>query len=207
MGGVSPRYVTPTTIRTGCNDHENTLLGWPLRGGLIVLGHVTGLDFSFLGLNSANPPRRRDEDQDAEDLFCQQLLWLVAAWFDSLSRWGFVMKSCDDDKDSFEKIEEEDEPDLTLMDRRWVSVGGPREGGGCWVAEYDTYVRFLLEPRNQPPPNAACVHLARTMDKKYEMLKGMGAKHSQSIKEYKGVACLNAWEKKTSGEFGPLVKY
>ncbi|KAK6196588.1 hypothetical protein LQW54_011372 [Pestalotiopsis sp. IQ-011] len=183
IGGISSRYVSPTTIRTD------------------------SLDFSFLGLNPANPRKRRDENQDAEDLFCQRLLWLDAAWFDSLARWSFVVNDFDDDEDSLEKVGDKDEPDLTLMERRWVSVGWPSEGRGCWVAEYDAAVRFLLEPRNQPPPNAACVHLARTMEEKCEMLKSIGAKHYKSIREYEGVVCVNAWEKKITGEFGPSVKH
>lgn len=120
MGGVPPHYVPPTTVRTGCNDHEITLIGWPSRGGLIVLGHVTALDFSFFGLDPANPPKRRDENQDAENLFCQQLLWLGATCFDSLARRSFVVKVCDDDDDgdSLEKLDDKEEPDLTLMKRR-----------------------------------------------------------------------------------------
>lgn len=44
------------------------------------------------------------------------------------------------------------------------------------------------------------------MDERCEILKGMGAKYFESLEQYDGKACLRAWEAKTDGEVGPLVR-
>ncbi|KAI1843513.1 hypothetical protein JX266_010339 [Neoarthrinium moseri] len=198
----------PTNDRTVFCDGITSLRAWPSRGGLIVLHNVTALDFSFLGLDVVNPPAFRDEDQESEDMFCQQLLRLGARWFDSLDRYGFVANVFDDEEPELEALEAGLEADLTLAERRWVSVGWPSDcGGGCWIAEYDTPLYKMLEPKNLVPTEAAQVYLARTMDEKCAILQRLGARHYQNIEQYDGVACVNAWETKTSGEVGPLVKH
>ncbi|KAI2465477.1 hypothetical protein F4781DRAFT_22834 [Annulohypoxylon bovei var. microspora] len=184
-----------------------SLWAWPSRGGLIVLENVTALDFSFLHLDSVNPPTTRDQDQEEEDKFCQKLLLLGARWFDSRSRYGFVANVFGDEESEIGILEAGIEPALTLAERRWVSVGWPTGGEGCWVAEYETPVHGMIQTKNLVPFNAAQVLLARTMDEKCKILQGLGAKYYQNLDQYKGTACLNAWKQKKSGEAGPLVKY
>lgn len=208
LGQSGKRPKLQANNRTVFVDDKTFLWAWPSRGGLIVLGNATALDFTFLGLDPVNPPAARDQDQDAEDVFCQQLLRLGAKWYDSVDRYKFVANVCADEEPELSALEAEDEADLTLMERRWVSVGWPSEGrGDFWVAEYDQALYKILEPKNMLPSEASQVHLARTMDEKCAILQGLGAKHYQSIKEYQGATCLNAWEEKTSGEVGPLVKH
>ncbi|KAI0155642.1 hypothetical protein BJ166DRAFT_338808 [Pestalotiopsis sp. NC0098] len=207
LGQHSHRPKRQANTRIVIGDDKTYLWAWPSRGGLIVLGNATALDFTFLGLDPVNPPATRNQDQDAEDVFCQQLLRLGAKWFDSVDRYRFVAGVCEDEEPQLLALEAEEEADLTLMERRWVSVGWPSGGrGDFWVAEYDQALYKILEPKNMLPSEASQVHLARTMDEKCAILEGLGAKHYQSIKEYQGAVCLNAWEEKTSGEVGPLVK-
>jgi hypothetical protein len=208
IGQSARDRVKEANERTVFYDDKVSLWAWPSRGGLIVLGNVTALDFSFLGLSAVHPPTNRDEDQEAEDKFCQQLLLLGAKWFDSRKRYGFVANVFADEEPEHEALEAGEESPLTLMERRWISVGWPSKGNGeFWIAEYDTSVYGVMEKNNLVPSEANQVFLARDMDEKCEILQGLGAKHYQSIEEYKGAACLNAWKQKLAGEFGSLVKY
>jgi hypothetical protein len=93
--------------------------------------------------------------------------------------------------------------DLTAMERQWVCVG-ITSGEGLWVAEYDTALPFIQDKHNLKPEDSAKVLPARTMDERCSILKGMGAKFYENIEQYDGTACLRAWEKKTTGEIGPL---
>jgi hypothetical protein len=150
---------------------------------------------------------RRDPDQHAEDKLCQRLLLLGAKWFDSYDRYSFVAGVAEDHDPSILALEAEEEQAPTTMERRWVSVaqlsGLDR---GVWVAEFDTVMHGMQEKNNLLPADAGKVLLAKTMDEKGEILKSMGGKFFASIEQYDGAACLNAWEEKTEGEFGPLVQ-
>lgn len=84
------------------------------------------------------------------------------------------------------------------------TLDGPQ--GGFWVAEYDTAMFGMQEKHNLVPPGASNVLLAKTMDEKCEILRGMGAKFYASLDQYDGAACFNAWKEKTRGEFGPLFQ-
>jgi hypothetical protein len=75
----SPKHTTRTTIFT---DYI-TLLGYPSRGGLIVLERADAVDFNFLNLSRLSPPLTRATDPKTEDEFCQRLLLPGAKWFDS----------------------------------------------------------------------------------------------------------------------------
>jgi hypothetical protein len=176
---------------------------WPSRGGLIVLERVTPVDLDFLGLDPLRLPLERDADQDAEDGFCQQLLRLGAKWFDSVERYQFVSGVQEEDERCVNDLEAGVAERLTTMERQWVCVG-IASGEGLWVAEYDTPLPFVQERHNLEPLDSAKVMLARTMDERCSILEAMGAKFYENIEQYDGAACLRAWEKKITGEFGPL---
>jgi hypothetical protein len=183
-----------------------SLWAWPSRGGLIVLERVTIVDIGFLGIDPVNPRLNRDPDQDAEDQFCQQLLLLGAKWFDSLQRYEFVAGIADDDEQCALALEAGAVEQLSPMERRWFCVGIPSDGGGgIWVADFDTTLSYFQDKHNLVPEDATKVLLARTMDERCEILKGIGAKFYKSLDQYKGAACLRAWEEKNSGEHGPLL--
>lgn len=202
--GPSPPILIDRTVIC---QHHISLRGWPSRGGLIVLSHVTALDFEFLGLDPINPPLRRDHNQDSEDKFCQQLLLLGAKWFDSHERWSFVAGVAENHQPDILTLDAGEAEMPTKMEKRWVSVGwvsGP--DGGLWVAEFDTVGYGISEKHNLLPSDAGRVLLARTMDHKCAILKNMGAKFFARLEEYEGAACLKAWAEKTQGEFGPLIQ-
>ncbi|KAB5535364.1 hypothetical protein GE09DRAFT_358967 [Coniochaeta sp. 2T2.1] len=203
----------PPTLRINFLDNEVDVWGWPSRGGVIVLRWVTAVDFNFLGLDPVDPPMLRDRDQDTEDAFCQRLLLLGAKWFDSDERRGFIAGLAEDDDSDVEAFRQGEQPPPTLMERRWVAVAYPDgrgpEGGGLWVAEFDTVMHGVLEEDNQVPTNTPQVQLARNMAEKVEILKHMRGKFYASLEEYErggGKACLNSWATKTTGEVGPLIK-
>jgi hypothetical protein len=208
--------------RTVLSPDSVSVWAWPSRGGLIVLNHATALDFTFLGFDTVQPPLWRDYDQDAEDALCQKLLLLGAKWFDSKDRYTFVAGVADKDDRYLLPLEAGEMPPLTRMERRWVSVAivaagkdeGDEDGGkggerikGLWVLEYETTLPGMQEKHNLQPCDVDRVSLARTMEEKCEILKAMGARFFASPSLYEGgAACVNAWEEKTQGEVGPLVK-
>lgn len=207
LGAPAKPLRHPPTQRTVFLQDRISVWGWPSRGGLIVLERATALDFDFLGLDSLHPPMRRDPDQEAEDKLCQRLLLLGAKWFDSRDRYGFVANVAEDHDPSILALEAGEAQVPTTMERRWVSVGLPSgPEGGLWVVEYDTVIYGMQEKHNLLPEDAVRVSLARTMDEKCVILKDIGAKFFRSLEQYDGAACLRAWEKKTLGEFGPLVQ-
>lgn len=179
---------------------------WPSRGGLIVLERATSLDFDYLGLSTVNPPLTRDEDKDAEDDLCQRLLQLGAKWFDSRERYGFVANVATGEEPEIEAIENGEQPAPTAMERQWVSVAVKPDGTGFWIAEYEVAMRGYQDKHNLVPRGATRVALARTMEEKCEILEMMGAKCFNDWDQYNGSACINAWEKKTTGEVGLLVQ-
>ncbi|KAH8907727.1 hypothetical protein BR93DRAFT_958295 [Coniochaeta sp. PMI_546] len=208
-----PRRFPPTT-RVNFYDNGVNVRGWPSRGGVVMLRRATAVDFDFLGLDPVDPPLLRDRDQDAEDALCRRLLLLGAKWFDSQDRMSFVA-GLEENDNVDDVVEEEEEPPPTLMERRWVAVAypdgrrGPEDGGGLWIAEFDTVIRGLLEEDNVVPTSAPQVQLARNMAEKVEIVKRIGGKFYASLEDYErggGKACLNSWATKTTGEVGPLVK-
>lgn len=214
-GPIRPRPPQDVaTLRVSTGQYTTDLWGWPSRGGVICLDRAIALDFEFLGLDSVNPPMRRDRDQDAEDLFCQRLLLLGAKWFDNEERCCFVAEVAENEEPALNAIITGDEPKPSTMERRWVSVAfpdGQSPEGGFWVLEFESGMRgtpsFFVEKSKKPvlmPGNAGRVHLAKTMTEKCAILEKMGAKFYTSLAEYDGPSCLNAWTQKKHGEFGPL---
>lgn len=205
-GPRKPRRYPPIN-RTLFLEDSVLILGWPSRGGVIVLERATAPDFDFLGLDRIHPPMRRDRNQDAEDDLCQRLLMLGAKWFDSYNRYRFIAGVAEDSYDYIHALETGKAQEATLMERRWFSVGYPSGSeGGLWVAEYDTNIYCIGEKYNPLPGDARRLFMARTMDEKCEILKRMGARFYASLEQYDGAACLRAWKEKTQGEFGPLAQ-
>jgi hypothetical protein len=131
-------------------------------------------------------------------------LQLGARWFDSRERYGFVANVADEFEPEIQAIEDEEQPAPSDMERRWVSVG--LEEGGFWVLEYDRNIYSARETQNLVPSDASRVMLAETMQERCEILKNMGAKFYRRVSEYDGLACINAWKTKESGEHGALTK-
>ena len=128
---------------------------------MIILNDVTALDYDFLGLDPLDPPAHRDDNQEAEDAFCQRLLLLGAKWWDSEVRYRFVVDIEDaangrigangglrgHHDGSFRNMKR---PDATLREKRWVKVRWPSTGG-LWVSEFDTTWAGVDEEENLRP--------------------------------------------------------
>lgn len=199
-----------STVRASIGDESGSLYGWPSRGGVIILNDAEAIDHDFLGLDPLNPPAERDDDQDAEDAFCQRLLLLGAKWWDSEERYLFVasVEETSHGRDnsyghgdgSFRNAKR---PAPTMREKRWVKVGWPSTGG-LWVSEFDTTWGGVDEDENLPPDEGlARVKLARTMDERCQILRDtFRAKFYYDVSEYEGYAFLRAWEWKFTGEVG-----
>lgn len=186
-------------------ERSISVWGWPSRGGLIVLETAGPVEFDHLGLDRLQPTESyRSSDHGEEDVFCQKLLQLGARWFDGRERYGFVANVADECEPEIQAIEDGEQPAPSDMERRWVSVG--LEDVAFWVLEYDRNMYHARETRNLVTSDVSRVMLAKTMQERCEILKDMGAKCFQRSSEYTGLACLNAWKTKTSGEHGALVK-
>ncbi|KAF2187304.1 hypothetical protein K469DRAFT_704996 [Zopfia rhizophila CBS 207.26] len=209
LGQLAHSNTSTPTCRAVFYRDSVSIWAWPSLGGLVVLERATALDFDFLGLDSVSPPTCRDSDQDAEDDFCKRLLLLGAKWFDSEERYRFVASVAEDDDRAILALEAGKERPPTMMERRWVSVAlnnGVNANNGLWVVEFETNLFGMQEKYNLVPDDAGKVGLAKTMDEKCKILKGMGAKFYSTLGDYDGAACLNMWEWKTEGELGPLLK-
>lgn len=103
----------------------------------MVLEDATGIDFEALDLNPIDPPRRRLENQEAEDAFTKRLLLLGAKWWVSEDRYVLFQQVYPDPRWSGleESIEEGVKP-LTERERRRTVVGWP-SSGGLWVSEFE----------------------------------------------------------------------
>ena len=185
-------------------DDFINVLGHPSRGGLIVLERADAIDFDFLGMSRFDPPLARATTPLAEDDFCQRLLLLGAKWFDSESRYSHMGGMREGDSRDLRDDEEERVPALILGERQWVKVGWPsKPAGGVWVGEWDTNIPGILEDE-LVPGDAAKVTLARNMDERCDILKGMGAKFYKSLEKYNGATYLKAWQTKWEGDVEPL---
>ncbi|KAL9073903.1 MAG: hypothetical protein Q9157_004570 [Trypethelium eluteriae] len=225
-----------------------TIYAHPSRGGVIVLSPAYIADFTFLGLDPLNPPLQnflapsvRVEAKtpityglEAEDDFARRLLLLGAKWYDSEARFNILTemenlglwmagenqrKPKDEIRvDSGWRLSEQPPP--TMREKRRISIGWPSEGGGVWVAEYDTAWGGVdeednLEPPAEPgqePAEWGLLSLAATMDERCKLLKDrFGAKFHADVREYKGYGFLNAWDwesnKHGEGEVGKLLSF
>jgi hypothetical protein len=188
-------------------DHISiSISGWPSRGGVIVLDDPQHIDFDFLGLDPLDPPEHRDQDQEAEDAFCQRLLLLGAKWWDSEERYFYVkgieqaaygyVDSSGHGDGSFQDV---NRPGPTMREKRWVRVGWPSTGG-LWVSEFESHWGGVDED-NLPPEGMAGINLARSMDERCRILRDrFRGKFYESVNDYKGYAFLTAWQWKWTGE-------
>jgi hypothetical protein len=200
-----------STARCKFNDEHGDVYGWPSRGGVIILTDAEAIDYDFLGINAIDPPTHRDDDQGAEDEFCQRLLLLGAKWWDSEERFFHVSgleeaeKGYDHSHGHYDgSFKDADRPKPTMREKRWVKVGWPSTGG-LWVSEFDTTWAGVDEEDNLPPQGEglARLKLARTMDERCLVLRDrFRAKSYRDVSEYEGYAFLGAWEWKTTGEVG-----
>ncbi|KAL9611327.1 MAG: hypothetical protein Q9167_004010 [Letrouitia subvulpina] len=201
------------TIRTRFTDTAAKLYAWPSRGGVIILDPATAIDLDFLGFEPLDPPRKRHDDQAAEDAFCQRLLQLGAKWWDSEARYNIVtaIEACaagfmEQRVDRAYRLDEEPEP--TMREKRLVRVGWPSTGG-VWVAEFDTTWAVVDEEDNLVPEweDLGRLTMARTMDERCKLLRDrLRARFYGDLRDYEGYGFFNAWEWKEDGEVGPLLQ-
>lgn len=168
---------------------------------MILLREVTHLDLEYLDLDPLDLPMHRLPLGEAEDAFCRPLLLLGATWWDSYDRERFVATA----DDSMDDLDNDLVPWPTFRERRWVKVAWPSTGGLC-VAEFDTNIAGFEEEDNRLPDDAARVLMARNMDERAKLIMHIGGRFFARVEGYEGWACIRAWEHKTDGEVGPLVK-
>ncbi len=190
------------------------------------------MDLIFLELNTTDPPSNRDcglasnnkfDDNAAiseEDALCQRLLLLGAKWWDSEARYRFVVRVSAGFQPAIDDLDSGPVVEPVLRERRWVRIGwegvasdirrgdgGGTENGGLWVLDCDTDMYGGEEDENMVPADAGRLGLARSMAERCEILKRLGARFFSGLEEYEGESTyLRAWEWKSEGEVGELVK-
>ncbi|KAF2417241.1 hypothetical protein EJ08DRAFT_643613 [Tothia fuscella] len=195
-------------IRTRFGDTGVSLFAWRARGGVIVLDDAEAMDFRCLGFEPLNPPNTRFEDQAKEDAFCQRLLLLGAKWWDNQARHSSVteLERAATGRGYSEIWTEEDEPAITMSEKRWIKVAWPSTGG-LWVAEFDTSWATIDEMDNLAPEDVARLRLAQTMDERACILQNhFQAKFYKDVVDYQGFGFLNNWSTKHVGEVGALLQ-
>lgn len=157
----------------------------------------------------------KEGDENEEDAFCQRLLLLGAKWWDNEKRYQFVDHFAAGIQPFVEDVEEGRIAEPTLRERRWMKVGwehaaaanASTAGGGFWILDCDTNWMGIIEEDNLVPTDAAKVKLAKTMEERCEILKGMGARFYAGLEDYESESTfLRAWEWKWEGEIGHLKK-
>ena len=157
---------------------------------------------------------QQQDDEDEEDAFCQCLLLLGAKWWDNEKRYQFVDHFAAGIQPFVEDVEEGRVAEPTLRERRWIKVGWEHAAanasagvGAFWILDCDTNWMGIIEEANLVPADAAKVKLAKTMEERCEILKGMGARFYAGLKDYESESTfLRAWEWKWEGEIGHLKK-
>jgi hypothetical protein len=198
------------SVRTVFTDTEARIYAWPSKGGVIILDTAEAIDFDFLGLDPLEPPLKRLEDQAEEDAFAQRLLLLGAKWWDSEARYSIVSEietgGTTHRRVNGFHIDEQRQP--TMREKRLLKAGWPSNGGGVWVAEFDTVWAGVDEEDNLVPydEDIGRLRMARTMDERCAMLRDrFEARFYQDLKDYKGYGFFNSWDGKKDGEVGPLL--
>ncbi|KAL2844077.1 hypothetical protein BJY01DRAFT_248322 [Aspergillus pseudoustus] len=186
------------------------IYGWPSRGGIIVLTDANRVDFDYLGWDILDPPLKRDRNQEAEDEVCKKLLLLGATWYDSKSRFKLLAAAADNSRSARAKFYDDEVPAATKTESLYVKVGWPSTGG-LWVLEFSDW-RFeevvdddVEWEGNEHGHESGLVVLAKDMDERCDILERLGGKFYAKLEDYDGSGCLKTWEKKTTGEAGPLV--
>ena len=180
--------------------------------------HNSGTASSADDTGGSQPAEGEEEeeqgDEDEEDAFCQCLLLLGAKWWDNEKRYQFIDHFAAGIQPFVEDVEEGRVAEPTLRERRWMKVGWEQAaanssagGGGFWILDCDTNWMGIIEEDNLVPADAAKVRLAKTMEERCEILKGMGARFYAGLEDYESESTfLRAWEWKWEGEIGHLKK-
>ncbi|KAL9585288.1 MAG: hypothetical protein Q9212_001612 [Teloschistes hypoglaucus] len=154
---------------------------------------------------------QQDSEDDEEDTLCQRLLLLGAKWWDGEKRYQFVEHFAAGIQPFVEDVEEGRVAEPTLRERRWVKVGwennnvtvdggGSGGSGGFWILDCDTSWLGIIEEDNLVPDDAARVKLAKTMEERCEILKGLGATFYDGLEHYNSESTfLRAWDWKLEG--------
>ena len=214
--GCGPTYPYDPTVRTTFTDTDARISAWPSHGGVIILDSAEAMDFEFLGLNPLDPPLRRLDDQAAEDRFCRQLLLLGAKWWDSEARYSIVaaIELRAGGGDSGRRVSNafvlEEQPTPTMREKRLLRVGWPQgEGGGVWIAEFDTTWAGVDEETKLLPADEELgrLRMTRTMNERCVMLRDrFRGRFYTDLREYEGYGFFNSWAERRTGEVGPLLK-
>jgi len=176
----------------------------------IYSGTASGADDT----RGSQPAEEEQGDEDEEDAFCQRLLLLGAKWWDNEKRYQFVDHFAAGIQLFVEDVEEGRVVEPTLRERRWTKVGwehvpanASAGGGGFWILDCDTPWMGVIEEDNLVPADAAKIKLAKTMEERCEILKGMGARFYAGLEDYESESTfLTAWNWKWEGEIGHLKK-
>ena len=214
----APTYRYDPTVRTTFTDTDARISAWPSHGGVIILDSAEAMDFEFLGFNPLDPPLRRHDDQAAEDKFCRQLLLLGAKWWDSEARYSIVaqieLRAVGGGDGGGRRVHNafvlDEQPAPTMREKRLIKVGWPQgEGGGVWIAEFDTTWAGVDEETNLLPVDEELgrLRMTRTMDERCVMLRDrFRGRFYADLREYEGYGFFNSWTERRTGEVGPLLK-
>lgn len=98
----------------------------------------------------------------------------------------------------------------TMREKRLLKVGWPEgEGGGVWIAEFDTTWAGVDEETNLLPEDEELgrLRMMRTMDERCVMLRDrFRGRFYSDLREYEGYGFFNSWTERRTGEVGPLLK-
>lgn len=138
-----------STYRSELSDTAAIVRCWPSTGGLLLREHVTGFELDFLDLDRFdNVPRPSPYNATLEDGFCERLERLRATHYE-------------DESDYFASM-------LHRTRRYRALLAWPEdEAGGVWV----------LVLGSKEWRGTACVHNARTMEERGEMIRRLGGRY------------------------------
>ncbi|TKX24282.1 hypothetical protein C1H76_3384 [Elsinoe australis] len=138
-----------STYRSELSDTAAIVRFWPSTGGLLLREHATGIEVDFLGLDRFdNVPRPSPYNATLEDDFCERLERLGAT-------------HCEDESDYFGSMMHRTRRYRALL--AWPE----NDTGGTWAL-----VLSAKEWRR-----TACVHNARTMEERGEMIRRLGGRY------------------------------
>ena len=148
-GSSCPVTQWNTNKRTEFGSNGCAVFAWPSTGGVLVKEPADIVDLEYLGLDRFQPSSR-STDALEEDLFCERMRKLGAAWWES----------------------EEDYTDVLLgmrerspVESSEIVFGWP-SAGGVWV--------LRLDDREKLPKDFGKIHMALTMDERCRVIEGYG---------------------------------
>ncbi|KAI4197392.1 MAG: hypothetical protein LQ350_005943 [Teloschistes chrysophthalmus] len=206
-----------STRTTASQDGGEESRSRSASAGVVVV--ADGMDEASQPVEEERKEQQQQEhhasENEEEDTLCQRLLILGAKLWDSEKRYQFVDHFAAGIQPFVEDVEEGRVAEPTLRERRWVKVGWENNvtggGGGCggnggfWILDCDTNWPGIIEEDNLVPADAARVKLAKTMEERCEILKGLGAMFYDGLEDYESESTfLKAWDWKWEGEIGAL---